>query len=80
MSEFEEIYTAYYDDVFKFALTLCQDKTMAEDITQETFLKAISNINSFRNQCKFKVWLCQIAKNYYFSLYKKNKKIEKVRF
>ncbi len=37
MSEFEEIYTAYYDDVFKFALTLCQDKTMAEDITQETF-------------------------------------------
>jgi RNA polymerase sigma-70 factor (ECF subfamily) len=46
---------------------------MAEDVTSETFLKAIAAIDKFKGDCNEKVWLCQIAKNTYFSLLKKTK-------
>jgi RNA polymerase sigma-70 factor (ECF subfamily) len=75
MSEFEKIYSEYFTDIYKYTLSLCHNETVAEDITQETFLKAIENIKNFKGDCKLKVWLCQIAKNTYFSYHKKNKKI-----
>ena len=48
---------------------------IAEEITSETFFKAINSIDSFRGDCDMRVWLCQIAKNTYFSYLKKNKKV-----
>ena len=75
MSEFEKIYSEYFTDIYKYALSLFHNETVAEDVAQETFLKAIENIKYFKGDCKLKVWLCQIAKNTYFSYYKKNKKI-----
>ena len=77
MSEFEKIYSEYFTDIYKFVLSLCHNETVAEDIAQETFLKAIENINNFKSGCTLKVWLCQIAKNTYISYYRKNKKIIK---
>lgn len=73
MRDFEEIYSQYFDDVYKYILVLCKDKEIAEDITQETFIKALKSIDGFRGQCKLKVWLCQIAKNSYFSMCRKSK-------
>ncbi|MFZ7121832.1 MAG: RNA polymerase sigma factor [Eubacteriaceae bacterium] len=75
MAKFEEIYSEYFTDVFKYVLSLCQNESMAEEITQETFFKALNNINKFKGDCRIRVWLCQIAKNTYFSIYKKNKNI-----
>ena len=75
MVEFEKIYSEYFTDIYKFALSLCHNEVIAEDITQETFVKALEHIKSFKGDCKLSVWLCQIAKNIYFSLCKKNKKI-----
>ena len=74
MTEFQEIYETYFKDVYKYALALCRNEQMAEEITQETFFKALKNIDSFRGQCKLYVWLCQIAKNTYFSMTAKEKK------
>ena len=68
MTAFEEVYEAYFKDVYKYALALCRDEHMAEEVTQETFFKALKSIDSFRGQCKLYVWLCQIAKNTYFSM------------
>lgn len=73
MTELDNIYSLYFKDVYKYVLSLCYNQDIAEDITQETFLKALKNINKFKGQCKLRVWLCQIAKNTYFSLYEKNK-------
>ena len=73
MTEFQEVYELYFKDVYKYALTLCRDAHMAEEITQETFFKALKSIDSFRGQCKLYVWLCQIAKNTYFSMAAKNR-------
>lgn len=73
MTEFQEVYDLYFKDVYKYALTLCRDAHMAEEITQETFFKALKHIDSFRGQCKIYVWLCQISKNTYFSMTAKEK-------
>ena len=76
MTAFEEVYEAYFKDVYKYALALCRDEHMAEEVTQETFFKALKSIDSFRGQCKLYVWLCQIAKNTYFSMTAKSRNRE----
>ncbi len=74
--EFEKIYQIYFKDVYYYILSLSRDEKLAEDITSETFLKAISAIHKFRGDTNLRVWLCQIAKNEYFSYLKKNQKID----
>ena len=72
------MYELYFKDVYKYVLALCRDEHMAEEVTQETFFKALKSIDSFRGQCKLYVWLCQIAKNTYFSMAAKNRKREEM--
>lgn len=67
MIEFEEVYKRYFKDVYKYALSLTRDEHIAEEITQETFFKALKSIERFDGRCKLYVWLCQIAKNTYFT-------------
>ena len=71
MQDFDRIYREYFSEVYKFTLTLCQSSTLAEEITQETFFKALKNIDRFNGNCKISTWLCQIAKNTYYSHSKK---------
>lgn len=74
MEDFEKIYSQYFDIVFRYVLSLCKDETLAEEITQEAFFKALKKIDSFRGDCKINVWLCQIAKNTYYSISENKKK------
>ena len=69
--EFEKIYTTYFRDVFLYIRRLSNDEHIAEEITSETFFKAMNSIDSFRGDCDIRVWLCQIAKNCYYSYLKK---------
>ena len=71
---FEHIYREHFSDVFKYVLSLCRDESLAEEITQETFFKAMQNVDKFDGTCKLYVWLCQIAKNTYFTLHQKRKR------
>lgn len=74
MEPFEEVYTNFFSYVYQYALSLCGNEALAEEVTQETFFKALKNIKKFRGECKLNVWLCQIAKNTYFSMCQRNKK------
>ena len=74
MQDFEKIYAEYFSDVYRYALSLSQNESVAEEITQETFFKALRHIDRFNGNCKLYVWLCQIAKNTYFSYYKNEKR------
>ena len=76
MEDYQTIYTQYFGDVYKYLLSLCRDPVLAEEITQETFFKALKSLDSFRGQCRLYVWLCQIAKNTYFSHLKKRREQE----
>lgn len=71
--DFEELYNAYADDVYSYIISLCGSSHLAEDITSETFLKAIKTIDKFKGDCNLRVWLCQIAKNTYYNMVKRNK-------
>ena len=71
MTDFEEVYAKYFNDVYKYVFSLSKNESIAEDITQETFFKALKGIDSFKGTCKISVWLCQIAKNTYLSYLKK---------
>ena len=48
---------------------------VADEITSETFFKALGAIDGFRGECEIRVWLCRIAKNCYYSHLKKNKRL-----
>lgn len=71
MEDFEKIYTAYYDQVYMYVRKLCQDESLAEEVTQETFFKVLNKIDTYRGECKLSVWMCQIAKNTYYTHLKK---------
>ena len=77
MEDYQELYTLYFQDVYKYMLALSRDPSLAEEITQEAFFKALKSLDSFQGQCKLYVWLCQIAKNTYLSYLKKHKEPEK---
>ncbi|NLL00645.1 MAG: sigma-70 family RNA polymerase sigma factor [Clostridiales bacterium] len=75
MTELEELYTNYFKDVYFFIYSLSENKHISEDITSETFIKAIKSIDSFKGNCDIKVWLFQIAKNSYYSYIRKHKNL-----
>ena len=76
--EFEKIYIRYFNDVFLFLKKISKDESIAEEITSETFFKAMRSIDNFRGETDVRVWLCQIAKNCYFSYLKKQQRIENI--
>ncbi|MBQ8830753.1 MAG: sigma-70 family RNA polymerase sigma factor [Oscillospiraceae bacterium] len=74
MTEFEKIYRDYYGAVYKYILRLSGDESVAEEITCETFFKSMQAIKRFRGDCDIRVWLCQIAKNCYYTYLRKSGK------
>ena len=65
--DFEEIYRRYFGDVYRYLLRLSGSETAAEDVTSETFLRAMQSLPRFRGDCDVRVGLCRIARNTYFS-------------
>ncbi len=74
MKDFEKIYETYFSDVFLYIRRLSGSEHIAEEITSETFFKALRSIDKFRGDCDIRVWLCQIAKNSYYTYLKKRKR------
>lgn len=64
--DIEKLYQDYFTVVYKYILSVSHDPLTAEEITQETFFKALKKIDEFRGDSSIRVWLCQIAKNTYY--------------
>lgn len=77
MEDLEKICNLHYKYVKSYALSLCLNEAMAEDITQETFYNAIKKIDTFKNDCKIETWLCGIAKNIFLNQ-KRKKQTENI--
>lgn len=71
--EFEALYRENFDLVYRYALGLTRDVHAAEELTQETFFKALQAIDGFRGECGLKTWLCGIAKNKFLSQQRQKK-------
>ncbi len=60
---FEELVRTYQADVYRFAVHLTRDRSLAEDVTQDTFLRAFRFLRGFRGGTTFGAWLFRIARN-----------------
>lgn len=69
----EALYEQYFHDVYRYLRALTQNDSLAEELTQETFFRALRTLDSFKGNCDVRVWLCQIAKNAYISLCRRQK-------
>ena len=65
--DLEQIYKDYFSAVYKYILSLSGDPLTAEEITQETFFKALRSLDRFRGDSSLNSWLCAIAKNLWLS-------------
>ena len=75
MESFEEIYTLYWNDVYRFILKLTgYDQALAEDITQEAFYRAFNGFSKFRGDCGVKTWICGIGRNVFYKQLSSEKK------
>ena len=66
MSEHEisqDILIAEYEAVYYYVLSLCHNSSEAEDITQETFCRALYKKTAFKGNSSIYTWLCAIARN-----------------
>ena len=70
----EELYRTYFDIVYRYIRSVSRDGALAEEVTQETFFKALKKADQFRGDCDVRVWLCQIAKNTLYDHLKNQKK------
>ncbi len=73
--EFQEIYETCFPLVYAFLLKQCADPHLAEELTQETFMRALKAIDSFKGDCRLETWLCQIAKNTWISECRRRKRL-----
>lgn len=73
--DFEETYKSYFQNVYLFVCSLTPDQTLAEEVAQETFLKAMQNIGKFDGRKDILAWLFTIARNTYYSCCRKRKYI-----
>ena len=62
----------------RFAYSLCENKSEAEDLVAETVVKTFENIHHLRDDNKIKQWLFRILNNVFISNYRKNKKQRKI--
>src|SRR5258708_18528094 len=60
---FEILVSRHLNGVYNFVYKYAHDLDQAEDITQESFVKAWKNLKKFNSKYKFKTWLFTIAKN-----------------
>ncbi|MGH9224969.1 MAG: RNA polymerase sigma factor [Acidimicrobiales bacterium] len=63
VAAFERLVRAYQADVWRFLTRFLGDAALAEDVAQDTFLRAYLRLGSFRFECKFSTWVLQIARN-----------------
>ncbi|MCR4646145.1 MAG: sigma-70 family RNA polymerase sigma factor [Oscillospiraceae bacterium] len=74
MEDFEKLYLSHYPIVYGYLLRLCGDAHLAEEVTQEAFFRAMRSLKSYRGECRFSAWVCQIAKHELFREMKRRKR------
>lgn len=78
LKDFDKVYKLYFREVYLYSYAMAKDTHLAEDITAETFAKALSKLHTFRGESDIRIWLCQIARNTYISYCRKQKNVESI--
>ena len=70
----ERMYEACYMRVYSYTMTLAGNRQLAEEITQETFCRAMAQSGSFRREADEVTWLCTIARNLFYDEKRRERK------
>ncbi|KUO52921.1 MAG: hypothetical protein APF76_02020 [Desulfitibacter sp. BRH_c19] len=70
----EDVYKYYMNDLYKYLLQLSGHPQIAEDLVQDTFIKAYEHLEGYQGE-KVRPWLFRVAYNAYIDWYRKNKKL-----
>ena len=73
-NDLEQIYREHATTVYRYLFSLTNNSDLAEELTQETFYRAINSIGTYNGTCKISVWLCQIAKHIWYQELDRKKK------
>ena len=73
--DFQQIYETCYPLVYAFLLKQCGSAHLAEELTQETFVKALRAIDKFDGSSRLETWLCQIARNAWMDECRRRKRL-----
>jgi len=76
LQDIDRIYREHAKTVYKFLYTKTQNADWAEELTQETFCRAINSLHTYNGNCKITTWLCQIAKHIWMQELEKRSKYE----
>jgi len=68
---YESLVTAHYQDVYRYAYWLCKNQPLAQDLVQETFLRAWRSLDSLQNDKAAKAWLFTILRRENARLYER---------
>lgn len=71
--EFDKIYEWYFKDVYLFLRSISASEDIAEEMTQETFIRALKSIDGFDGKKDIRAWLFIIARNTYYTYCKREK-------
>ena len=71
LAGFEELAMPLFDSLYNFARWLAQNQNDAEDLVQETYLKALRSFASFQPGTNFRAWIFRILKNTFLGSYSK---------
>jgi RNA polymerase sigma factor (sigma-70 family) len=70
---YSDIVDRFREQIFHFILRMVKDRAQAEDLTQETFIKAFRALASFNSNYAFSTWLYKIAANNCIDFFRKKK-------
>jgi len=73
-----QLYEAHVDRVFRLAYRMCGDATQAEDLTQDTFIRAFGRLADFRGESAFGGWLHRVATSVILTALQKRKRMQSV--
>ena len=71
--DYAKIYEQYADNVYRYIYLMVHKKEIAEDLTQETFIKVLKNLNQFNQTSSLNTWIIKIAKNTTYDYFRKTK-------
>ncbi|MBD8025258.1 sigma-70 family RNA polymerase sigma factor [Ureibacillus sp. Re31] len=71
-SIFHRLYELYHQDVFQFLIYLVKNRTVAEDLSHEVYVRVLKSYDRFEGRSSEKTWLFAIAKNVAIDYFRKN--------
>jgi RNA polymerase sigma-70 factor, ECF subfamily len=78
LDAFDTLTTRYEQRVFSLAMRMLRQKQDAEDVTQQTFLSALENLEGFRGEASFATWLLRIATHAALKIIRKHKGLKTI--